>query len=398
MKKLSVIIVLVCLSLVIGVTGLLLRSYGPKVYAREGKRIPAAAQKAKSIPIQEGVWKIGPRLLPASVDVSEVFRESLLKTPTPDVSAAKGFVLRTDEEWEAWVEEGNVPSAAAARSLAEALSVTIEEDKIAGVNVHRVTPSEIDGDHQKHLFVYIHGGAWVRNGGVAGALEAVLIAAHLKMPVISIDYRMPPEHPAPAGIDDVVAVWKELLKKRSPASMTGGNIALASVHRFRDLQLAFPGALYLGTPCVDIDLIGDSRFINEGIDRNLVSWEGIPLDAGAMYAGDFDHKHPYVSPIYGDFENFPPTYLISGTRDLLLSDAVRVHRKLRRAGVEADLHIYEGQAHGDYIALWNAPESEEHYAELNAFLLKHLPSPLSAVSPLPAETSKDIEIPKSAGY
>jgi len=246
-------------------------------------------------------------------------RESLLKTPTPDVAAAKELVFTTDKEWEAWAEEGNVPSAAAARALAEALSVTIEEDKIAGVNVHRVTPSEIDVDHQNHLFVYIHGGAWVRNGGVAGALEA---------------YRMPPEHPAPAGIDDVVAVWKELLKKRSPASMTlggtsgGGNISLASVHRFRDLQLAFPGALYLGTPAVDIDMIGDSRFINEGIDRNLGAWEGIPREAGVMYAGDYDHKHPYISPIYGDFENFPPTYLISGTRDLLLSDAVRAHRKL----------------------------------------------------------------------
>jgi len=215
---------------------------------------------------------------------------------------------------------------------------------------------------------------------------------------------MPPEHPAPAGIDDVVAVWKELLKKQSPASTTmggtsgGGNITLASVHRFRDLQLAFPGALYLGTPAVDIDMIGDSRFINEGIDRNLGSWEGIPREAGVMYAGDYDHKHPYISPIYGDFENFPPTYLISGTRDLLLSDAVRVHRKLRRAGVEADLHIYEGQGHGDYIALWNAPESAEHYAELNAFVLNHLSSPLIPASTLPEGVSKSIEIPKSAGW
>jgi len=171
---------------------------------------------------QEGAWKIGPRTLPASVDVSDVVRESLLKTPTPDVAATKGLVFTTAKEWKAWAEEGNVPSAAAARALAEALSVTIEEDKIAGVNVHRVTPSGIDEDHQNHLFVYIHGGAWVRNSGVAGALEAVLIAAHLKMSVVSIDYRMPPEHPAPAGIDDVVAVWKELLKKQSPASMTIG--------------------------------------------------------------------------------------------------------------------------------------------------------------------------------
>jgi len=351
---------------------------------------------------QENAWKIGPRTLPASVDVSDVVRESLLKTPTPDVAATKRLIFTSDEEWEAWAEEGNVPSAAAARALAEVFSVKIEEDKIAGVNVHRVTPSEIDEDHLKHLFVYIHGGAWVRNGGVAGTLEAVLIAAHLKMPVISIDYRMPPEHPAPAAIDDVVAVWKELLKKRSPASMAlggtsgGGNITLASVHRFRDLQLAFPGALYLGTPAVDIDMIGDSRFINEGIDRNLGSWEGVPLEAGVMYAGGYDHKHPYISPIYGDFHDFPPTYLISGTRDLLLSDVVRAHRKLRRAGVEADLHIYEGQAHGDYIALWNAPESAEHYAELNAFVLKHLSKPMIPASTLPAGASKSIVVPKSA--
>ncbi|MHC4647211.1 MAG: alpha/beta hydrolase, partial [Planctomycetota bacterium] len=87
---------------------------------------------------------------------------------------------------------------------------------------------------------------------------------------------------------------------------------------------------------------------------------------------EFDHKHPYVSPVYGDFENFPPSYLITGTRDLMLSDTVRVHRKLRRAGVEADLHVYEGQSHADYLMVWNAPESDEHFAELNAFLVKHL--------------------------
>jgi acetyl esterase/lipase len=327
---------------------------------------------------QEGAWKIGPRKLPVPVDVSDVMRESLLKTPAPDVSAAKKIVLRTDEEWEAWAKEGDVPSAAAARALAKALSVTIQEDKIAGVNIHRVTPSEIDEEHQKHLFVYIHGGAWVRNGGVAGTIEPVLIAARLKIPLVSIDYRMPPKHPAPAATDDVIAVWKELLKKRSPALMAmggtsaGGNITLSSVHRFKDGGLPVPGALYVGTPAVDLDMTGDSRFLNEGVDRLLVAWKHVPHDAAAMYAGEYDLKHPYVSPIYGDFSDFPPSYLISGTRDLMLSDTVRVHRKLRRAGADADLHVYEGQSHGDYIAVSNSPESYEHYAELNAFLLKNL--------------------------
>ena len=353
---------------------------------------------------QDGTWDIGPRTLPAAVDVSDILRESLLGTLLGDVETAKAVVFKTDEEWEAWVKEGDVASSAAARALADALSVTIKQEKIGGVNIYRVTPPEIDEDHKNHIIIYIHGGAWVRNGGVAGTLEAVLIAAHLKMPVISIDYRMPPKYPAPAATDDVIAVWKELIKKHSPSSMVvggtsgGGNITLSSVHRFKDLGLPLPGALYVGTPCVDIDLIGDSRFINEGVDRHLLSWKGIPYNAGVMYADSLDLKHPYVSPIYGDFSDFPPSYIISGTRDLLLSDAVRVHRKLRRAGVEADLHIYEGQPHGDYIAMWNAPESAEHYAELNAFLLKHLQSTRVVDSILPTEKTKDIEVPNSAFY
>ena len=118
--------------------------------------------------------------------------------------------------------------------------------------------------------------------------------------------------------------------------------------------------------------IGDSRYINEGIDRILVTWEAGGAQGMAMYAGTYGHKHPYVSPVYGDFKGFPPSYLISGTRDLMLSDTVRVHRKLRAAGVDADLHVYEGQSHGDYAYVANSPESHEHYAELNAFLLKHL--------------------------
>jgi acetyl esterase/lipase len=197
--------------------------------------------------VQEGMWEIGPRKLPPSAGVSEVFHESLLKTPTPDVSVAQGIVLKTDEEWKAWAKKGDVPTAAMARSLAEALSVTIQEDKIAGVKVYHVTPSEIEKGHQKHLFVYIHGGAWVRNSGVAGTFEAVLIAARLKIPVLSIDYRMPPKHPAPAATDDVIAVWKELLKEGSAALMSmggtsaGGNITLSAVHRFKDAGLPLPG-------------------------------------------------------------------------------------------------------------------------------------------------------------
>jgi acetyl esterase/lipase len=91
-----------------------------------------------------------------------------------------------------------------------------------------------------------------------------------------------------------------------------------------------------------------------------------------MYAANYDHKDPAVSPIYGDFRDFPPSYLITGTRDLLLSDTIRTHRKLRAAGIRADLNVYEGLSHREYVTVSDAPESKEHYRELNAFLLEHL--------------------------
>jgi acetyl esterase/lipase len=183
----------------------------------------------------------------------------------------------------------------------------------------------------------------------------------------------------------------------------------------KDLGLPLPGALYVGTPSVDLALTGDSRFLNEGVDRILLTWSGFGEAAVTLYAGELGLKHHYVSPILGGFSDFPPSYLISGTRDLLLSDTVRAHRALRRAGVEADLHVYEGQSHADYIVVMNAPESHEHYAELNAFLyivvmnapeshehyaelnaflLQHLQSPLPDSVP-PDEVLKGIEIPKS---
>jgi acetyl esterase/lipase len=92
----------------------------------------------------------------------------------------------------------------------------------------------------------------------------------------------------------------------------------------------------------------------------------------AVYAAGRDPKDPLVSPYYGDVHGFPPTLLITGTRDMLLSSTARTHIKLRQAGVVADILVYDGVSHGDYIIVLNSPESEHAYAELDAFLLRHL--------------------------
>jgi acetyl esterase/lipase len=91
-----------------------------------------------------------------------------------------------------------------------------------------------------------------------------------------------------------------------------------------------------------------------------------------VHAGKEDLKHPLVSPLYGDFKGFPPAILVTGTRDLLLSDTVRVHRKLRQAGVEAQLHVFEGLSHGEYLGLFNAPESKDAWTEVAGFFARHL--------------------------
>ena len=196
--------------------------------------------------------------------------------------------------------------------------------------------------------------------------------------MLSIDYRQPPEHPFPAAVDDVVAVWKSLLKKRDAKSMalggssSGGGLVLASIHKFNGLGIPVPGALFAGTPWSDLTKTGDSYFTNEGVDNGLVSYEGVLEEAGKLYAGEHDLTNPLISPVYGDFKGFPPTYLVSGTRDLFLSNTVRVHRKLRAAGAVADLNVYEGFSHGDYLKVIDSPESEQVFAELAAFLLKYL--------------------------
>jgi epsilon-lactone hydrolase len=133
-----------------------------------------------------------------------------------------------------------------------------------------------------------------------------------------------------------------------------------------------PAAVGLIAPWSDLSKTGDTYFANEEIDQSLVTYDGILGAVARLYAGDRDIKDPLVSPVYGDYaETFPPALVMSGTRDLLLSCAVRLHRKLEAAGVETEHHVYEALCH-DFVITPGLPEAREGWDLLIRFFDRHL--------------------------
>lgn len=164
-----------------------------------------------------------------------------------------------------------------------------------------------------------------------------------------VDYRMPPEHPYPAALDDALAAYRYVLERHAPSRIVlggrsaGGNLAAAMLLPARDEGLALPAGLVLLSPKVDLTESGDSFQINQMVDIVLPS---SLMRNNALYASGADLSPPYLSPSLGDLTGFPPTFLQSGTRDLFLSNTVRMHRALRRASVDAELHVFEAMPHG----------------------------------------------------
>lgn len=347
-----------------------------KLASRLGLFVACAAL---SLPLRAAdEWRIGPRALPPPAHASAELQRILIEAPPPDPQLARERIPNTDEGLRAYVARIDAEGAANVDVIVKANGLRLNEERIAGVKVFRVTPKTIAKEHARQLFVYVHGGAFIRGGGKASAAEATTIAIRIGIPVVAIDYRMAPDHPAPAAVDDVLAVWRQLALDGHAERMVlggtsaGANIVLVALMNLKASAGPLPGAAFVGTPAIDLAKAGDSRFINDGIDRRLVTWDAEAARSVPLYAGKLSLQDPSISPVYGDVRGLPPTYLISGTRDMLLSDTVVMHRMLRRAGVIADLHVYEGQAHVDYALMQGTPESAEHYAELKAFMLRHL--------------------------
>ncbi len=338
--------------------------------------LPGLAVAQAAATVTEGdTWTLAERSLPAPAGASDALREAIAGSSAPFVGQFKAMTT-LNEQLIQMLDQMNPVNL---EELQQQAGVAIEKATIASVPVFRVTPKQAAPEHEGHLFFHVHGGGYVLGGGDSAVGEAALIAGALGLNAVSVDYRMPPDHPFPAAVDDAVAVYRKVAADHPAAKIfiggtsAGGGLSLAIVHRLKELGIDLPGALWLGTPWADLTKTSDSLYTNEGIDRVLVTYDGLIQAMAELYAGDESLTHPLISPLYGDFEGFPPTQLVTGTRDMFLSDTARTHRKLRAAGVTADLNVYEGMSHAEYLMVLGSPESRQVFSDLGAFLVEHLP-------------------------
>jgi monoterpene epsilon-lactone hydrolase len=257
--------------------------------------------------------------------------------------------------------------------------VTVVPQVIGGVPCYTLSPKVVVPGYRNRLILGLHHGGWVGGAGESGLTEAVVIAGLIGSKVIAVDYRLLPDHPFPAAMDDAMAVWKEVIKSTRPeniavfGSSVGGAMVLSLVQRAIKEGLPLPGAVMSGSPWADLSKTGDSYYANDGVDGDL-AYDGFWEAVAKLYANGRDLKDPLLSPVYGDFSGFPPTYLVTGTRDLFLSNTVRVQQRLLHAGVPMQLEVEEGQSHMFYLvaAMEGAPEGAELYSHVARFFDTHL--------------------------
>ena len=316
--------------------------------------------------------RVPARDIPAPPTISPEARAAL--SAGAAMPAASRPVAGDLEGWRTAIVASEAMWRPLAADLLNGCTSQTETRSIAGVTCYVSTPPGLDDAARRRVYLYFHGGALVFGGGDFAKAFGAVTAERLGVTTVSVDYRMPPDHPFPAAPEDCVAVYRELLKTYDPASVViggssaGGNLAAVTALMIRDRGLPAPAAVILLTPEVDLLETGDTFQTNYLLDVQLKG--GLP-ECNALYAGGHDLADPYVSPLFAEFgAGFPPTFIQSGTRDLFLSNSVLMHRKLRKAGVEAELHVWEAMPHGGF-GFGDVPENREINDELRMFIGKH---------------------------
>lgn len=246
------------------------------------------------------------------------------------------------------------------------------------VVIRHMTPEKLDEENTDKAIMHIHGGGFCVMSPDSTQCVCAPVANMTGLRVFCVQYRLAPEHPFPAGLNDCVTAYREILKEVNPSDLgilgesAGGTLGLAMLLKARDQQLPMPAAVACISPAVDLTLASDTIQTLDGLDP-VLSAELLSVFQDA-YAGDADRRDPMLSPIFANYtKEFPPTIIQTGTRDLMLSDSARLYQKLRSSGVHAELSVAEGMWHGFHILPRNDfPEATTAFVELAEFFRREL--------------------------
>lgn len=209
----------------------------------------------------------------------------------------------------------------------------------------------VDRAHmKKYIIFYCHGGGYMTGSSLYARTLTTKLATSTSMDVFCFDYRLAPENPYPAAIEDALRAWDYVMQLGYGArdvivagDSAGGNMALSLVHHLKEQERILPRGLLLMSPWTDMTCSGKSYDTRKDVDPVLDA----PYINRAIscYAPDEDLENPFISPLFGDFENFPPTYIQVGDNEILLQDAVMLHKAMQKDKVSAKLDIFHGMWH-----------------------------------------------------
>jgi acetyl esterase/lipase len=294
--------------------------------------------------------------------------------------AAASAPLPAPDDFAAWKEvQATVEKkrAEANAAVVKQYQPSIQARELGGVPVLDIKPQ--GWKNSSDVLVYTHGGAYTMYSAKSRLMSAVPMAHDTGMRVVSVDYTLAPHAKWNAITDQVVDVIQTLLTEGRTwkniaiyGESAGGGLAAGAVLKMRDRGLGMPAAVVLWSPWSDITATGDSYTTLQHADPLLYYSNNLKHCADA-YASPADQKHPYVSPVYGDYsKGFPPTLIQAGTKEIFLSNAVRHYQALDNAGIPVKLDLYEGMWHIFQVFNYDLPESMVARKKVQAFLSQQI--------------------------
>ena len=363
------------IALGIAITGLAVASFSGSAHAQGNDPSTINTSTTGTGTIESDGTVVVPSFqLPPSIYMSDEAKAALPRKPTdPEEGMFRALAAGKAGEMRKRMPEFMAPRL---RHLTDLYPVTMRPTTIAGVPAVIATPVKpLPKGNSRKILLNLPGGGFVMGAADGtGMIESIPLAALAQVEIISITYRQAPETTFPAASEDVAAVYRELLKTHRPADIAifgcsaGGLLAAESMAWFDKEKLPLPAALGIFCASADARWAGDSRAFGR-------PFAALPPRASAPrnYFADDDLTSPLASPVLAPdlLKRFPPTLLITASRAMEMSAAINTHRELVKAGVDAELHMWDGLGHAFFYSI-DLPESREAFAVMAHFFQQHL--------------------------